>query len=312
MVRHPATPLASVSVAREETPLTAADAYHARFRRVLDYVDAHLEGDLSVERLCSVAAFSKFHFHKQFSELYGLGVHKYVQLVRMKRASYQLAFRTQPRIIDVALASGFESHEGFARAFKKTVGQSPIEFRARPEWEPWHATYQRLRQLRSQHMKPNTAAFEVRIVDFPETRVAALTHRGPAHSVEDSIAKFIAWRKENRLPPKVSATFNIHYDDPAQTAPENFRLGMCAATDRPVTANSYGVVADIIPGGRCAVLRHVGSDDHLGASIRHLYAEWLPESGEELRDFPLFGQRISFFPDVPEHEACSDLFLPLK
>src|SRR5690606_40690953 len=67
-----------------------------------------------------------------------------------------------------------------------------------------------------------------------------------------------------------------------------------------------------IPAGRCAVLRHVGSDNTLGESIRWLYSDWLPQSGESLRDFPLFLRRVRFFPDVPEHEAISDIYLPLE
>jgi AraC family transcriptional regulator len=79
-----------------------------------------------------------------------------------------------------------------------------------------------------------------------------------------------------------------------------------------VADNPFGVVEKTIPGGRCAVLRHLGSDDHIGESITYLYSKWLPLSGEELRDFPLYLQRVSFFPDVPEHEAIIDVFLPLK
>ena len=43
--------------------------------------------------LSAIAAFSKYHFHRQFSEFFGITVHRYVQLVRLKRASYRLAFR---------------------------------------------------------------------------------------------------------------------------------------------------------------------------------------------------------------------------
>jgi AraC family transcriptional regulator len=128
----------------------------------------------------------------------------------------------------------------------------------------------------------------------------------------DSIRKFIGWRKEAGLPPRTSATFNIFYDDPIETPPEKFRLDLCAATECDVASNSAGVVVKIIPGGRCAVLRYVGSDDGLGEAASYLYADWLPRSGEEPREFPLYCQRVSFFPDVPEHEAIIDIFLPLK
>jgi len=59
------------------------------------------------------------------------------------------------------------------------------------------------------------------------------------------------------------------------------------------------------------VLRHTGADDGLAAALRYLYADWLPRSGEALRDFPPYLQRVTFFPDVPEGEAVTDIFLPL-
>src|SRR5262249_16983039 len=67
-----------------------------------------------------------------------------------------------------------------------------------------------------------------------------------------------------------------------------------------------------IPGGRCAVLRVVGNTHNLEPAALYLYRDWLPASGEEARDFPIYCQRLSFFPEVPEHEAVAELFLPLK
>ena len=40
--------------------------------------------------------------------------------------------------------------------------------------------------------------------------------------------------------------------------------------------------------------------------------DWLPASGEEARDFPIYCQRLSLFPQAAEHEAVAELFLPLK
>ena len=65
----------------------ALQNYQARMRRVLDYIDRHLDSDLDLETVSGVAAFSKFHFHRQFTATFGLSVHRYVQLARMKRAS---------------------------------------------------------------------------------------------------------------------------------------------------------------------------------------------------------------------------------
>jgi AraC family transcriptional regulator len=90
------------------------------------------------------------------------------------------------------------------------------------------------------------------------------------------------------------------------------RVDLCAATDRTIAPNDQDVVAGIIPAGRCAVLRQLGGGDDLRATATWLYGEWLPRSGCELRDFPMFAQRVSFFPDVSEQEAVTDVFLPIQ
>lgn len=88
-------------------------------------------------------------------------------------------------------------------------------------------------------------------------------------------------------------------------------MDLCVGTDRPIEANGEQIEAGIIPGGRCAVLRVVGNTDNLEPAALYLYRDWLPASGEEVRDFPLYCQRLALFPEVPEHEAVAELFLPL-
>jgi AraC family transcriptional regulator len=152
---------------------------------------------------------------------------------------------------------------------------------------------------------------QVRIVDFPATPVAVIEHRGDPALIGDTIRRFVAWRKQNGLSPGTSATFNIFHADPEGTDADDFRLDICAATARELEPNDAGIVAGLIPAGRCAMLRQTGSGDDLREAAQFLYADWLPRSGEELRDFPFFAQRVAFYPEVDEHEAITDLFLPL-
>jgi AraC family transcriptional regulator len=153
---------------------------------------------------------------------------------------------------------------------------------------------------------------QVGIANVPDIRIAVLEHRGDPALIAESVRRFIEWRKAAGLPHGTSATFNIFYNDPHTTPPDEFRLDIGAGTDRDVPANAAGIVTKIIPGGRCAVLRHVGRPEDLGQALTFLYASWLPQSGAELRDFPPYCQRVAFFPFVPEHEAIIDLFVPLK
>ncbi len=291
---------------------TATDRYLARMRAVLAYIDAHLEDALEVEQLAEVAAFSKYHFHRQFTLLFGMNVGRYVHLLRLKRAAHQLAYRDDARITDIALACGYEAPEAFARAFRKQAGQSPTDFRATPQWATWAADLHALRALRSQHMPAQPQARTVNIMEREDVPVAAIEHHGDPARLGQTIRTFIAWRREHRLHPSVSATYNIVYNNPDDVPPEAFRMDICAAAREPVAPNGAGIIAKTLAGGRYAVLRHTGSDDTLDQSVAYLYAEWLPASGEALRDAPLLFQRVRFYPDVPEHEAVTDVLLPLK
>lgn len=290
----------------------ASERYRDRFRRVIEHIDTNLEQKLTLEQLCDVAAFSKYHFLRQFTALFGVSPHRYIQLGRLKRAAYLLAFRTEIPVTAIALTCGYEGPESFARAFRQCVGRSPSAFRREPHWHDWNGQYQFSSALRGNQVSSEKEKEPVEIVVFPETRVAVLEHRGDPRTIGNTVRKFIQWRKQHKLPPERSATFNIVYDDPEQVAAEDYRLDICAATDREVGANACGVVSKSIPAGRCAVLRHKGSDSGLGEAVRYLYSEWLPRSAEELRDFPIYFQRVKFFPDVPEVDAVTDIFLPLK
>ena len=288
----------------------ARQRYHARMQRVLDHVDANLDGDLDVETLAGVAAFSRFHFHRQFAEWFGISVHRYVELARLKRASFALAYRPDS-VFDVALDSGFGGPEAFARAFRRRMGQSPSAFRRAPDWSPWAAAIAPLDQARSTRMNPNFTDQDVRIVDFPETPVALLEHRGDPARIGDTIRSFIAWRRANGLSPGRSRTFNFLHTDPETVPADDYRIDI-ACEARSVEANAAGVQARAIPAGRCAVVRLTGSSDALRPAASFLYADWLPRSGEDLRDFPMFAERVRFFPDVPESAAITDIFLPLR
>lgn len=159
-------------------------------------------------------------------------------------------------------------------------------------------------------MKQTYKLEDVRIVQFPQTQVAVFEHRGDPKTIPDSVRRFIAWRREVGLTPPSSATFNVFWENPDATSPDDYRLDLCAGTSREVAPNDAGVVNKVIPSGRCAVLRHIGPDP-LDATFRYLYLDWLPSSGESPRDFPPFAQRVAFPPFVPEHESIVDLYLPL-
>ncbi len=152
---------------------------------------------------------------------------------------------------------------------------------------------------------------QVDIVDFPETLVAALEHHGPEHLTDKTTRKFIEWRQANGFRPGMGNTYGVHYSNVVTTLPEDYRLDLCLSIAKPIAENPQGVVNKTIPAGRCARVRHIGSRHHIHPA-EWIYREWLPQSGEELRDFPIFFHYVNLGPDVKEHEMITDVYLPLK
>ncbi len=294
------------------TMTTALENYHARMQRVLDHIDRHLDDDLDLDALSCVAAFSKFHFHRQFTAVFGLSVHRYVQLARMKRASYRLAYRDDESVTEIAMDAGYDAPDAFARAFRQRMGQSPSSFRKSPDWEPWHSAFGPLDNARSKRMHKTYTPNDVTIRNVAPTKVAIMEHRGDPATAGDTIQRFIAWRRAAGLHPKNSPTFTVWHSERRPARPADYGMDLCVGTDRPIEANGEDIKAGIIPGGRCAVLHVVGYTDNLEPAALYLYRDWLPASGEETRDFPIYCQRLSFFPEVAEHEAIAEVFLPLK
>lgn len=153
---------------------------------------------------------------------------------------------------------------------------------------------------------------DVTIRDVQPTPVAIMEHRGDPAMLGATIQRFIAWRKANGLHPRSSPTFTVWRSERRPASPADYSADLCVGVDRPIDTIGDEIKAGVIPGGRCAVLRVVGDTDNLEPAALYLYREWLPASGEDTRDFPIYCQRLSLFPEVPEHEAVAEVFLPLK
>lgn len=152
---------------------------------------------------------------------------------------------------------------------------------------------------------------QVEIVEFPETLVATVEHRGPESMTGQSTQRLIAWRQANGIRPGMGATYGVHYTDHRRVLPEDYRLDLCVSVPQPVADNPFGVITKTIPGGRCARVRQRGSRHDMPAP-RWLIEEWLPQSGEQLRDFPVFFHYVNIGPGVPESEMITDIYLPLR
>lgn len=153
---------------------------------------------------------------------------------------------------------------------------------------------------------------EVTIVTFPETRVAAIRHRGSPSREHETARKLIAWKIEHKLlDPLRHRTYGLHYTDPRAVEPMDHQVDFCLSFDGTVEPNAHGITQMTIPAMRCALARDIGSRlDNKAA--QYLYDVWLPTSGERLADMPVVFHYVNVGPGVKEHEAITDVYMPLR
>ena len=99
--------------------------------RARSFAEANGAEALSLEGLAAVAGLSAYHFARQFTARFGVSPMAFVREQRMMLAARRLAQARPPALVELAFDLGFESQEGFTRAFKRAHGVSPGRYRKR-------------------------------------------------------------------------------------------------------------------------------------------------------------------------------------
>jgi len=106
---------------------------HPKIARAVDFIRSRPpEADpaaITLDELAAVADLSKYHFLRQFDQVVGMTPGAYLRTLRLCHAARKLRTTDAP-IVDIALAVGFADHPSFSRAFARTMGLTPSEYRA--------------------------------------------------------------------------------------------------------------------------------------------------------------------------------------
>lgn len=95
-------------------------------QNAIDDIEADLCGDISADIIATNQHVSSYYFQKMFSALCDITVTEYIRNRRLSEAAFEIKKDETKTILDVALKYGFDSHEGFSKAFSRFHGCTPV------------------------------------------------------------------------------------------------------------------------------------------------------------------------------------------
>ena len=100
--------------------------WQLRFAR--DAINAHLEGELSLEQLAHQCRLSVTHFAKAFARSTGISPHRWLMQRRVEVAK-DLMLTTDSSLVEISLRCGFSDQSHFTRVFAEVTGETPGRWR---------------------------------------------------------------------------------------------------------------------------------------------------------------------------------------
>ena len=111
------------------SPERQPDLPSQRMCRVLEYIEANLDAELTLAELAAIACLSPCHFSRSFKKAVGVGPQRHTVQRRIERAKALLR-RGEANLANVAAATGFADQSHFTAAFRRETGTTPGCFRA--------------------------------------------------------------------------------------------------------------------------------------------------------------------------------------
>lgn len=254
--------------------------YLEQVQRGVDYIEARLDVDIDYRQVSRAAGMSHAHFQRTFRALTGETLGTYVRSRRMAHA-LDLLLSTDRRVLDIALAAGFDSQEAFARAFKRSFGMTPREYRKIGDKHRFlrklRLDESYLRHVASMRLEPELREESERVM------VGLRTIFYGRESEKNNLGEVLPGLWERYMPrsqetpyPIPGVYFGVVSQDDSD--PERLVYHACRAVWREaVLPPDMSNVR--VPGGTWAVFEHRGEARRIDETVNYVYSTWLATAG---------------------------------
>lgn len=244
---------------------------------IVDYIDIHLEENLTVDFLSNQFGYSKYHLQRMFSSIVTFPIHTYIQRRRLTEAARMLIF-TDKSIMEVTLLSGYNTQQSFHHAFKKLFKCSPYSFRKKRKFFPIQLKYKvdNNKKLRGDEI------MEIRFVNNYELKLIGYrkSTRFGFHVIDRCMRKIEKESKKilDQTNPGTLIGLNDYSKMSSSSKHPIFDFFGCAEVNS-ITSIPKGMEAMICPISNYIVFTFKGNkEDSLEPVANYIYQEWFPHS----------------------------------
>lgn len=149
-------------------------------QKMQDYIKENiLKEDCNLEKMYLYVGYSHRHADRIFKELIGKTPKEYVKAIKISNSSKEI-LNTDKKILEIAIESNYETHEGYTRAFQTAFGVTPKNYRTNPKPIPLFIQYPIKSyysyQLKKEEllMKEETKLCMISVVERPQRKLLFL------------------------------------------------------------------------------------------------------------------------------------------
>ena len=147
------------------------DEHIEAVQRMQDFIETHLDTNITMADLANVSRYSPWYSYRLFVDLLHMTPAVYIRRLRLSKSALRLRDE-KIKIIDIAFDYGFESVDGYQRAFYKEFGCNPYEYSMRPTpiylFKPYGIKYSNGKEKKNMSEVKNVF---VQIIEKPERKV---------------------------------------------------------------------------------------------------------------------------------------------
>lgn len=279
--------------------------------QVINYIEKNLTAGITLEEISEYAGVSDYHFRKIFYYLSGLTLSEYIKNRKLSEANKDLL--NNERVTDVAFKYGYESMDGFTRAFKSWSGFLPSEVAKT-------GVSKSFPKLSFYIDVKGGESMDYKIVEMPSFKFAGVSKRVPMQfeGVNNAIKELANSITQDQR----EAMYAIQNIEPYEVVNVSYEHEHNFMKDEGELTHLIGVLTteenasellDVIEVLACtwAVFPNEGPfPETLQQTYAKTYSEWLPVSNYEVVQLPGFS--FTKMDEEKENYAYSEIWMPVR